>query len=184
MNRSSVLVGMAIGGASVLSVGAVGSYVAFKEPRYAEVLSAKPVTETVSVPEQECHDVQVLHRKSPKDPDRIAGTVIGGVIGGVVGSQIGRGTGKTLATVGGAAAGGYAGNRIQKNMQDKDTYVTAERQCKTVTRVSEKIVGYDVDYRLSGHGGTVRMDHKPGERIPVKDGKLVLTESEPGASAN
>lgn len=183
MNRS-LLAGIAIGGASVLSLGAVGSYVSFKDPRYAEVLSAKPVTETVSVPEQECHDVQVLHRKSPKDPDRIAGTVIGGVIGGVVGSRVGEGTGKTLATVGGAAAGGYAGNRIQKSMQDKDTYVASERQCKTVTHVSEKVVAYDVAYRLSGHTGTVRMDHKPGERIPVKDGKLVLTEAEPDASAN
>jgi uncharacterized protein YcfJ len=181
MDRS-VLVGAAIGGASVLSVGAVGSYVAFNEPRYAEVLSVKPVTEAVSVPEQECHDVQVMHRKSPKDPDRIAGTVIGGVIGGVVGSQVGRGTGKTLATVGGAAAGGYAGNRIQKSMQDRDTYATTEHRCKTVTRVSEKVVGYDVDYRLAGHTATVRMDHRPGEQIPVKDGKLVLTES--GTRAN
>ena len=83
MNKS-MLVGVAIGSASVLSLGAVGSYVAFKEPRYAEVLSVKPVTETVSVPEQECHDVQVMHRKSPNDPDRIAGTVVGGVIGSIL----------------------------------------------------------------------------------------------------
>jgi uncharacterized protein YcfJ len=125
-----------------------------------------------------------MHRKSSKDPDRIAGTVIGGVIGGVVGSQVGRGTGKTLATVGGAAAGGYAGNRIQKHMQDKDTYSATERQCKTVKRVSEKVVGYDVNYRLNGHTATVRMDHRPGERIPVKDGTLMLTGGAPGASAN
>ncbi len=183
MNKS-MLVGAAIGGASVLSLGAVGSYVAFHEPPYAEVLSVKPVTEAVSVPEQECHDVQVMHRKSPKDPDRIAGTVIGGVIGGVVGSQIGRGTGKTLATVGGAAAGGYAGNRIQKSMQDKDTYATTEQQCKTAKRVSEKVVGYDVDYRLSGHTGTVRMDRRPGERIPVKDGRLLVSEEGASASRN
>ena len=180
----SMLVGVAIGVVSVFSVGALGSYVVFKAPRYAEVLSVKPVKEAVSVPEQECQDVQVMHRRPPKDPDRIAGTVIGGVIGGVVGSQVGRGTGKTLATVGGAAAGGYAGNRIQKQMQDKDTYATTEQRCKTITRVNERVVGYDVDYRLSGHIGTVRMDHRPDDRIPVKEGKLVLTESAAGAGAN
>jgi uncharacterized protein YcfJ len=67
-------------------------------------------------------------------------------------------------------------------MQDRDTYATTEHRCKTVTRVSEKVVGYDVDYRLAGHTATVRMDHRPGEQIPVKDGKLVLTES--GTRAN
>jgi uncharacterized protein YcfJ len=41
-------------------------------------------------------------------------------------------------------------------MQDKDTYATTERQCKTV---GEKVVGYDVDYRLNGHTRTIRMDH-------------------------
>ena len=69
-------------------------------------------------------------------------------------------------------------------MQHKDTYSTAEQRCKTVKHVSEKVVGYDADYRLNGHAATVRMDHRPGERIPVKDGKLVLTENGAGASAN
>jgi uncharacterized protein YcfJ len=52
MNRS-MLVGALIGGASVLSFGPIGSYVAFKESRYAEVLHVTPV----SMPGQECHDV-------------------------------------------------------------------------------------------------------------------------------
>ena len=75
-----------------------------------------------------------------------------------------------------------AGNRIQKNMQDKDTYSTTEQQCKAVNRVSEKVVGYDVDYRVNGRTATVRMDQRPGERIPVKEGKLVLTESDTRAN--
>jgi uncharacterized protein YcfJ len=82
-----MLVDAAIGGASVLSLGTVGSYLAFKGPQYAEVLRVRPITQAVRTPEQVCHGAQVMHRKSPKDPDRIAGTVIGGVIGGVVGSQ-------------------------------------------------------------------------------------------------
>ena len=43
------------------------------------------------------------------------GMVAGAVIGGVLGNTIGGGSGRTLATVGGAAAGAYVGNQIQKN---------------------------------------------------------------------
>jgi len=35
-----------------------------------------------------------------------------------------------------------------------------------------------VRYRLDGVETSVKMDHHPGERIPVEDGKLVLTQSE------
>ena len=86
----------------------------------------------------------------------------------------GRGRGKTVATVAGAAAGGYAGNRVQKNMQDKDVETTTERRCKTVYDTSVKHHGYDVTYRLNGKEDVVRMNHNPGTQIPVKDGKLVL----------
>ena len=94
--------------------------------------------------------------------------------GGLLGSTIGGGKGKTLATVAGAAGGGYAGNRVQKNMQEKDVTTTTERKCKTVYDSSVKHLGYDVTYRLDGKQDMVRMSFDPGQRIPVKDGKLVL----------
>ena len=54
-----------------------------------------------------CHDVVVYHDRPAHNHDnRVAGTVIGAVAGGVIGHQIGGGNGKTLATVGGAVAGG------------------------------------------------------------------------------
>jgi hypothetical protein len=56
---------------------------------------------------------------------------------------------------------------------------TTEQHCKTVYDTHEKQVGYDVHYRLDGVEKSVKMDHHPGERIPVQDGKLVLTQSEP-----
>ena len=34
-------------------------------------------------------------------------------------------------------------------------------------------VGYDVTYRYDGQQRTVRMDQKPGERLPVVDGQVV-----------
>ncbi|MDQ6647998.1 MAG: glycine zipper 2TM domain-containing protein [Pseudomonadota bacterium] len=78
-----------------------------------------------------CEEVRVKHKGS-KDDHRLIGTGIGAVAGGLLGHQVGGGKGKTLATVGGAVAGGYAGNRVQKNAQDKKTYYTTERQCRDV----------------------------------------------------
>ncbi|HET9646504.1 MAG TPA: glycine zipper 2TM domain-containing protein [Burkholderiaceae bacterium] len=44
-----------------------------------------------------------------------AGTVLGAVIGGVLGNQVGSGSGRTAATIGGAAAGGFAGHKIEES---------------------------------------------------------------------
>ena len=46
------------------------------------------------------------------------------MVGGLLGHQVGGGTGKTLATVGGAAAGAYAGNEVQKKVTSKTVWVT------------------------------------------------------------
>ncbi len=43
------------------------------------------------------------------------GAVAGGVLGGLLGNQIGHGHGRTAATVVGAAAGAYGGNRVEEN---------------------------------------------------------------------
>jgi uncharacterized protein YcfJ len=86
-----------------------------------------------AAPKEECWDEEVTHTKPAVDDKHIAGTVIGAVVGGAIGSQFGGGSGKTLATVAGAAAGGYGGNRTQKAIQDKsNTYTTVERRCKPV----------------------------------------------------
>jgi uncharacterized protein YcfJ len=81
---------------------------------------------------------------------------------------------KKLATVAGAAAGGYAGNKVQKNMQQKDVYTTSEQRCNTAQDPQQKITGYSVTYRLNAETSTVVMDHKPGSTIPLENGKLVL----------
>lgn len=43
----------------------------------------------------------------------LGAAAVGAVGGGLVGSLVGGGTGKTLATIGGAAAGGYLGSQSQ-----------------------------------------------------------------------
>jgi uncharacterized protein YcfJ len=95
----------------------------------------------------------------------------------VLGNQVGSGRGKDEATVAGAAAGGYAGNKVQEKMQKGNTVTANERVCRTAYDSKEETVGYDVRYRLGDEEDVVRMDHDPGDRIPVKDGELVLAES-------
>ena len=176
MDRSMIK-GMAVGGIAmvVLGSGAVTGYKVMMKPTFADVVAVKEVTETVLTPHESCEDVQVQHRAPVKDEHRIAGTVAGGLAGGLLGSVVGGGKGKTLATVAGAAAGGYAGNRVQKNMQDKDVVTTTEHRCKTVNEKSQKVVGYNVSYRLEGKDGVVRTSFKPGSTLPVKDGQVVTT---------
>jgi len=45
---------------------------------------------------------------------------------------VGGGKGKTLATVGGAVAGGYVGNQVQKNHQNKNARYETHRECHWV----------------------------------------------------
>lgn len=177
MNKSLVA-GIALGALGVTAGGAVAGYNLLKPaPAFAEVVAVTPITETVKTPREACRDITVTHRQPVKDQHQVTGTVIGAVVGGVLGNQVGGGSGKKVATVAGAAAGGYAGNKVQENMQARDTYTTTERRCETVTDNSEQIVGYDVAYELDGQRGNVRMEHEPGARIPVQDGKLVIGEA-------
>jgi uncharacterized protein YcfJ len=177
----SMVKGVVFGGIAmvVLTAGGVTGYKAMTEPKFADVVAVKDVTQTITTPREECQDVQVQKQAPVKDEKRIAGTVIGAVAGGVLGNQVGGGRGKTLATVAGAAGGGYAGNQVQKNMQQNDVQTTTEKRCKTVNQTSQKLVGYDVTYRLSGREGVVRTTFKPGPTIPVKDGQLILVPTEP-----
>lgn len=175
----SMLIGLVTGAVAVTAIGGIAGYKAMKGPDYAEVVQVQPAMEKVKVPREVCSDEVVQHQAPVKDKNRIAGTAIGAVVGGVVGSQFGGGSGKTLMTIGGAAAGGYAGNKVQKGMQESDTVTAHETRCKTVMETQQKQVGFDVTYRLEGKEGLVRMDHDPGKQIPVKDGQLVITASGP-----
>src|SRR3954466_6448865 len=167
--ETAMMKGIAVGGLVmvVLGAGAVTGYKTLTTPKFAEVVAAKEITETVVTPRERCEDVQVQHQAPVKDSYRIAGTVVGGVAGGLLGSTLGGGKGKTLATVAGAAAGGYAGNQVQKNMQQKDLVTTTEHRCKTVSEKSQKLVGYSVTYRLEGKNGVVRTSFRPGPTLPV-----------------
>jgi len=174
--NTSLVTGIAVGLVVAATGGAIAGYKLInKGPDYAQVTHVEPVMKTVRTPHENCTDVPVTQTAPTRDPHRITGTVIGAVAGAVIGNQIGSGTGRDIARVGGAAAGGYAGNRIQKRTQDNNTVTTTEHHCETVYDSHQERVGYKVSYRLGDKKGTVRMDHDPGNRIPVKDGQLVVT---------
>ena len=147
-------------------------------PDFAQVVSVSPVTEEVRTPREECENVVVTKQKPVKDEHKVAGTLIGAVGGAVIGNAIGGGGKNTGAKIAGAAVGGYAGNRTQNRMQENATYQDNERRCHTVEDVSERTVGYDVQYKLRDETGQVRMDYDPGGAIPVHDGQLVLSRAE------
>ena len=71
-----------------------------------------------------CGIVQEVKQKEKKTKTSKAGMVGGAVVGGVLGNQIGGGSGKTLATIGGAAAGGYVGEKMEQKHNAKTVWVT------------------------------------------------------------
>ncbi|KRW69044.1 hypothetical protein AO729_04340 [Pseudomonas sp. TTU2014-066ASC] len=173
----SMMVGAVLGAVVVTAGGAFATYTLVdRGPAFAEVLGVEPVKEVIKTPREVCKDVTVTRQKPVQDQHRIAGTAVGAVVGGLLGNQVGGGSGKKIATVAGAVGGGYAGNQVQGRMQANDTYTTTETRCSTVTDTHDKVVGYEVKYDLDGKIGTVRMDRDPGNRIPVQDGQLVLTQ--------
>jgi uncharacterized protein YcfJ len=155
--------------------GAVAGYRAYESAHSASVVSAKAVTRSVKVPRQECHDEAVTRTQPVKDHDRLIGTGIGALVGGVLGHQVGGGNGKTIATVAGAAAGGYAGNKIQQRQQQNDTYTATEQRCSTAYDVKHEPAGFDVVYEYKGQQHHVHLDKDPGSSLPVKDGKVVIS---------
>ena len=175
MNKS-MLTGIVIGGSLAIAAGGIASYqMMSKGPEFADVVGVTPVTERIETPREVCNDVAVTRQKAVKDQHQITGTVVGAVAGALLGNAIGGGGDNTGTKVIGAAAGGYAGNKAHEKIQQNNTETVMERRCETVVDVTERTIGYDVDYRFGEQTGSVRMDHDPGPRIPMQDGELLLT---------
>lgn len=175
MNKM-MMVGSMLGAVAITAVGAVATnYNSNKDsqPQWVEIVSSKALTESSTVPEQQCTTRKVAKTAPVQDQHEIAGTVLGAVVGGVLGNQVGGGSGKKLATVAGAAAGGYAGKQVQEDMQQKDVSYSEQQSCKTVQKTVEKTVGYEVRYLHDGELKTTQLSEKPGSRMLLQDGKLM-----------
>lgn len=65
--------------------------------------------------------------------------------------------------------------RSRGSLQESDTYTTTQQRCKTVYDKSEKMLGYDVTYKIGDQQGKIRMDRDPGTQIPLdSNGQLIL----------
>lgn len=130
MNKS-MLIGTVLGVTAAVAGGVWASYEMLdNEPETVEPIRvAAQEPQPATPPRDECVEVTVERERDPRDPERIAGTVIGAVVGGAIGSEVGDGSGKKVATVAGAAGGAYAGNRIQDRMQENNTQTTTEIRC-------------------------------------------------------
>lgn len=136
----------------------------------ARVLDVRPVTEAANQRE-ECWNPRAGHyeevRKHDENKRRVgAGTVIGGIAGGILGHQLGSGAGNTAATVGGAALGAYAGNRVEKNRTEDDQPDLDRTNCRVVGDAGSNQM-FDVRYSWNGREYVARMDHDPGRYVEL-----------------
>ncbi len=130
-----------------------------------ERLYDAPVTSVRAVvgdQEQRCWTERQQSSEQRRDLNP-AGGVIGGLLGGVLGHQIGGGSGKTVATIGGAVAGGALGanvDRIRDPVSGRDV-----RRCENVANAAPAY--YDVVYRYRGVDHRVQMANDPGRTVAV-----------------
>ena len=84
------------------------------------------------------------------------GAVAGAVLGGLLGNQFGGGDGKTLATIGGVLGGAYAGNTVEKRMNQQTQYRVTVRMDDGSTRsVESGNPSFGVGARVSVQGNVL-----------------------------
>ena len=95
-----------------------------------------------------------------------AGALIGAIAGGLIGhTRSGGGFGRAAATGLGAVAGSVIGNQIEADGQPATAVPV--RRCQTVTRLEDRVVGYDVMYEVAGQRYSTRLARDPGTRLAV-----------------
>lgn len=179
MDNKPLLIGLAAvlaaGGAAAAYQGLRGDHAAVVavEPvfesreAFAQVVTATPVSDVVSVPRRICHDVAV-QRRLPERDGNAGGAIAGALIGGLIGNQVGGGDGRKVATVAGAVAGGYAGREVDRRHVGGRVVAGTEKRCQTISEAREQVIGYDVAYRTEdGKTGQLRLDADPGEQVSI-----------------
>jgi len=159
------------------AVAALGTSGVARAAEYARVVSARPVTESVSVPRQECVNSQQLVQQQPSG----GGAVVGALVGGLLGNQFGHGFGRAAATGAGAVAGAAVGNSVEVGANPPVAVPT--QQCRTVTGQENRVVAYDVVYEYHGQRYSTRLPEDPGPRLAVDFRSAGNDAVEPSAPA-
>jgi uncharacterized protein YcfJ len=153
---------------SVMTTAAVAAH-AQNYVDNARVIGVEPQYESVNVPRQECSNRWVAGPRRVDGRD-VGGAIIGGAAGALLGNQFGHGHGRQAATAIGAVFGALAGNNIA-NRDRRDGYEQAPREvteCRVVTDVQTRVVGYQVTYEYRGQHFTTLMQESPGTYVPVR----------------
>ena len=140
-------------------------------PQHARVMHVEPLTTSWQEPREVCQLVTVQKQAPVGDESRIAGTLLGAAAGGLLGNQVGGGSGKKVATVVGAIAGAQLGKQTAERAVR--TYTTTEQQCSTVSETRSRTSGYLVTYELNGQLHSIKTSSKPGDYLPVENGRVV-----------
>lgn len=91
------------------------------------------------------------------------GAVAGAVLGGLLGNQFGGGDGKTLSTIGGVLGGAYAGNTVEKRMNQQTHYRVLVRMDDGSTRsLEQSSPAFGVGSRVSVQGNVLAPAAAPG----------------------
>jgi hypothetical protein len=115
----------------------------------------------VAVPQQVCRDDQVLVQPRTSG----GGALLGAVIGGALGNSLGSGAGRAAATGLGVIAGAAIGDNTEA--VNNPPAATTVRNCQTVMRYENRVVGYNVVYEYNGHTYNSRMAQDPGAQIAL-----------------
>jgi uncharacterized protein YcfJ len=144
----------------------------------------------------------------------VVGALVGGLLGNQVGGGSGRTAATVAGAVAGGYAGReidrnhVGGRKYTETVQDcrtvsepreqvvgYDVQYALEGEVKNL-RLDQKpgatiqlgerdtIIGYDVRWTYEGQSGTVRTIDKPGDRLPIKDGVIVVASPAPVVETN
>jgi len=123
------------------------------------VISVRPDYQSVSVPQQVCHDQQAYAGSTNSGLGAIAGAVVGGVFG----NSIGGGFGRAAATAAGVMGGAAIGNQLEGGYPQYQTV----RQCGTQYVTQQQQTGYTVEYEYANQRFTTHTAQHPGDWIAL-----------------
>lgn len=135
----------------------------------------------------------------------VVGALVGGLVGNQVGGGRGRDAATVAGVVAGGYAGreidrNHAGGRrysdtvrdcrvvnepkqkvvgydVQYALEGEVKSLRADEKPGSTIQLGErdKVIGYDVRWTYEGQSGNLQMTEKPGERLPIKDGVIVMS---------
>ena len=153
--NNRVLSGIIVGAVVLAGAGAILANSSHNPwQQYAKVVSVQPAFDVTRTPRQVCGDEATLAQAASLGTEANA-----------------------AARAAPAPAPTAEAPKAPASMDgdNKEAGAVTETDCLVVYDTRSVQAGFDVTYELDGSQKVVRMDHDPGNRIPVENGELVLS---------